>query len=861
MNKTNLLWGLTMLLCPMSAMAEQLNLQQAIDRIQSDTQGAAARRTPAFLQQSNLTSHYRLAMTAQTEAGDKNLFYVVNTLHPTNGEEQSFLILSADDLAPALLAYGDTPFHTDSLPANVQYWLDNYKEAIHHAIETGKPIVAGATSATIIEKLIRTKWSQSGSYVLVAQNQVNAALEAAGVPTFDTYTGCVATAAAQVMNYYQYPAQGTGSHSYCFYVEKESVTTTGADTTLYIPITMSADFSTSTYDWAHMADNYDYQYYENGNHTYTDNSLQEKLAVAQLMYDCGVAVEMSYGADGSGAYTEKWCEALPAYFNYDKAIHQEYRTFYTQDEWEIMIYNELAAKRPVIYSGRNASGGHAFLCDGYDGAGHFHINWGWNGKGDGYYTLIGNEALSPHDDEGGYVNAQQIICGIQPDKGNSFAPDKIANRDGYSLSIYMDQMWTTPLPQETYPISYILLKGGFYNVGNRPIDVRLGAKFVKVDDPSVVVYEPCTYKEDTFEVGDGYYSYYVRPYSIPQDGTYYVYPVWMYKEDNANDETLWRDVLRPIEMTQAPYITLQREEFYTMKKYVNGVGYEKIVEGKAYPMAGEVFYDCNAKAIVTDEYEMLRLGLKYVLVDDPSIYFIEPSRYNYYPDYQGSYLYRINGNTYSIPQVGTYKVYPVWADFEADYCDYANWHDIELYQEEVPTIAFRECALLRNYKQPVITVKKSGTQYNAHITLGVQAYNNFSSAINILIYLYGNSPEDPYRYTYINSYVKTVSRVQKGQKIDCKELRINTTTLTKDRGYLINVRYSYTPAGQSQTIMTLGPDLTSSFSVPDDTSELDEIAIDEKEAELPTYNLQGQRVGRAPKSGLYVSQGKKVLIK
>ena len=165
-------------------------------------------------------------------------------------------------------------------------------------------------------------------------------------------------------------------------------------------------------DWDNMLDSYD------GSTT----TIQQQ-AVANLMKYCGAAVQMDY-ADawngGSGAYSSDVPEALKNYFNYSEATVLKKRSSYTSNnEWDDLIYSELASSRPVYYSGSNNSGGHAFVCDGYDGNGYYHINWGWSGTSNGNFLL---SALDPHEQgtggsSAGYNNNQAALIYAEPKGG------------------------------------------------------------------------------------------------------------------------------------------------------------------------------------------------------------------------------------------------------------------------------------------------------------------------------------------------------------------------------------------------------------------------------------------------------------
>lgn len=214
---------------------------------------------------------------------------------------------------------------------------------------------------------------------------------------YRSVTGCTATAMAQVLAYWKYPE-----------VLKSDIDS--YDTQKYnlrIP-TIYADEQTN-YDWDNMLDSYN-----DGN--YTD---EQADAVAKLMYHCGAAVQMDYGSV-SGSYYD--ISALANNFGYDADLMKNlYRFSFTVKEWSTIIDNELLNKRPILYSGSSSSGGHAFVCDGADGNGLYHINWGWNGYQDGYFdiTILNPEKGGTGSGTAvdGYNRNCQMIIGIQPDNG------------------------------------------------------------------------------------------------------------------------------------------------------------------------------------------------------------------------------------------------------------------------------------------------------------------------------------------------------------------------------------------------------------------------------------------------------------
>lgn len=209
--------------------------------------------------------------------------------------------------------------------------------------------------------------------------------------------GCVATAMAQVMHYWRYPEHGYGTHTY--FDEKGC----GQE--------LTCDFSQHVYDWDNMLDDY-----EGVNYTPAQG-----YAVAQLMSDCGIAVNMRYGVDASGANSVNQPKAMYEHFGYDKSAQMHYRDFYTLDEFTLMMKRELSAGRPILISAHSSRIGHAFVCDGYDERDYFHFSFGNpSGEGDAWIYL---PYLTPdfpfeqdvNDPENGLNLLQSIHTNIMPE--------------------------------------------------------------------------------------------------------------------------------------------------------------------------------------------------------------------------------------------------------------------------------------------------------------------------------------------------------------------------------------------------------------------------------------------------------------
>ena len=317
------------------------------------------------------------------------------------GDDQGFVIAAGDDCVPAILGYADRgTFVGDSLPANVKWWLDGYSDAIGRLQASGQRVPARVKSHAKIPEMLTSKWNQGYPYNMYCPE------------FFDTgetcVTGCVATAMAQIMFYHRVRSVRSVQAAIPGYTCYTNWENHGQMTIAGVP-------KDAPIDWDEMTDTY--------NNSSTDAS---RRAVANLMKYCGVSVEMDYGPgsiSGSGAASSQAVKALKQYFGYDAGASYVWRSDYTDDAWDELIYNELANGRPVHYSGRSSSGGHAFVCDGYDGDGYYHINWGWGSYCDGNFLLtdLTPEGQGTGGSEGGYNSNQGAAIGVMPD-GN-LSPD------------------------------------------------------------------------------------------------------------------------------------------------------------------------------------------------------------------------------------------------------------------------------------------------------------------------------------------------------------------------------------------------------------------------------------------------------
>lgn len=333
-------------------------------------------------------------------------YYVFN-----RGEHDGFIVVSGDDRVQPVWGYSDEgTFDLSKMPENVKWWFSEYQRQMQYLREHPQVKARKAVNLTTsVAPLLTTKWNQCRPY-----NDMCPIAPSDDDPYWiygnRACTGCVATAVAQVMNYYKWPAKGMGSKTYTFDLTSANGTQ---------EMTLSADFSQSTYQWNLMKDEYlymdqnNYGYFDENWHVYikvinengdtiTDPNGMYGNAVAKLMSDVGIACEMMYGANGSGAYTYYAYYALQDYFNYQMGYG--YRDDF-QGDWDEALRYELDLGRPLYYSG-HGSGGHAFVLDGYDNNGLFHVNWGWGGWYNGYFETL---ALDPTGEGDGYNTYQEVI--------------------------------------------------------------------------------------------------------------------------------------------------------------------------------------------------------------------------------------------------------------------------------------------------------------------------------------------------------------------------------------------------------------------------------------------------------------------
>ena len=387
-----------------------------------------------------------------------NQFYVFNA-EGQNG----FVIVSADDRTTPVLGYADKgSLEMNKLPVNARRWLEGYAEEIK---ALGEDVQANTHPRRVIgapvAPLLTCHWNQGAPYNL--QCPIDG--------EYNSVTGCVATAMAQVMYYHKWPQSAT--------------TAIPAYTTSTKKLSLP-ELPATTFKWDQMKDSYSY-----------DETGAAADAVAELMRYCGQAVRMDYTSNESGASVG--AAHLINYFGYSKTAQNMNRSYYTTTEWEAMIYKELSNARPVLYSGNSGSGGHQFVIDGYDDKGLFHVNWGWGGYADGHFVLSvlnpDGRGIGGGSSSNGYTRWQAAIIGVQPDHG-----EPAAKPDIFFMSKYDTYQFTRS--GSTQDFTDIAVTGwiGFWGEGSVTVDhawaLYKGDNFLKILDTKADI-----------TINEGYFSY------------------------------------------------------------------------------------------------------------------------------------------------------------------------------------------------------------------------------------------------------------------------------------------------------------------------------------------------------------------
>ena len=301
---------------------------------------------------------------------DAQPYYVFNA-----ADDNGFVIISGDDRFSKVLGYSDRgSFDKSKMPPQLKAMLDNFAEKVNKGASLSDAIHPSWTSAKFATR------ADEGVLLETAEWGQNAPFNAETPMFGDKHapTGCVATAMAITMQYHQWPDYTRGGEAVDFYLPDQKF-----------------NFDNYTIDWEILNDK---------------ENLKFNEEAAKLLYSAGIAAHMSYGANESGAEVWPVSHKLIQYYTYSKECEYIERDMFSEEEWRTILFKQLEEVGPVIYCG-SGSGAHCFVIDGYDNEGSYHVNWGWDGYMNGYYTLDFSVDGGMHFEEG-----QGMIINIKPDK-------------------------------------------------------------------------------------------------------------------------------------------------------------------------------------------------------------------------------------------------------------------------------------------------------------------------------------------------------------------------------------------------------------------------------------------------------------
>lgn len=297
-------------------------------------------------------------------------------------KDGGYMLVSADNRTYPVLAYSyEDQFDLENIAPATRLWIDKYLEQFDlielNSIESSEIIKSAwrtyyenetlnTKNTKGVPTMLTTKWNQDYPYNYYCPFHPQG-------PGDRVYAGCVATAMAQVMKFWNYPETGRGTHEY-FWGDYFTV-----------------DFEATTYHWDSMT---------NSINTLSRNS------IAELIFHCAVSVDMDFSPDGSGSSITNAFFALKQYFRYRAGVYELDKGDVEDYEWKLILKEDLDKGHPILYRGTDDYGnGHAFVCDGYQDTSYFHFNWGWGGASNGYFYLDNiNPQMDFHWGQGALIN-------------------------------------------------------------------------------------------------------------------------------------------------------------------------------------------------------------------------------------------------------------------------------------------------------------------------------------------------------------------------------------------------------------------------------------------------------------------------
>lgn len=400
-----------------------------------------------------------IVYTHKMPKSGRDAFYIVNV-------DDAFVLVSADDIAHQILGYSfdkGFPVNADGtvqLPPHIKGFFDDLAAQIEAAIEaepnrapseewSGERKIRRAPSnlPESVGPLLTTTWDQGQYYNALCPEDVNG-------PAGHVWTGCVATAMAQIIKYWSEPVHGRGVHSY--------------ESNYGI---LEVNFAESNYDFSNMPD------------ALSGESTAEQVnAVAKLMYDCGVAVNMGYAASESEAFDQEARAGFINFFRFSPDLSFAEKAYFSNEEWDNLLRQNLAANHPVYYSGQG-TGGHSFVCDGYKTDDYYHFNFGWGGFADGWFLT---SAVSPNGSD--FNSSQSAIVGIVPDNTGN---------------VILGQMQGTSTFIVVEPLEFYHLMGHNKYEIHYPNSCNNTVTFIPVDDSKQVVTDIMEFEYQSVQIYDG----------------------------------------------------------------------------------------------------------------------------------------------------------------------------------------------------------------------------------------------------------------------------------------------------------------------------------------------------------------------
>ena len=446
-----------------AVMANPVDPQRAIKVAQQFVpKSTTSHRAPMRGSQSEPSSS--IVYTHMMPNSNRPAFYIVNV------EDGAFVLVSADDIAHQILGYSLSstwPVSKDGsveLPEQIKGFFDDLAAQMEAAIETEPnrapesdwtssrslaPTRSNPSLPDSIGPLLTTTWNQGQYYNSLCP-------EDADGPGGRAQTGCVATAMAQIVKYWSDPTPGRGTHSYS--------TNYG---------TLTVNYAEASYNYASMPNLLDV------------NSTQEQInAVAQLIYHCGVATNMEYSPSESSAMDRDTRAGLINFYRFSPNLSYAEKAFFTDTDWNELLHQEIAANRPVLYSGFGNSGGHTFICDGYKADNYYHFNFGWGGFCDGWYLT---SAINPNDLN--YNSTQTALVGIVPDASSNVI---LGLTTGNST-------FTVDEPLEFY---HLMGHNAYFGINySKPYNSTMS--FIPIDNTKQIVVDFLEYEDQSIQIHDG----------------------------------------------------------------------------------------------------------------------------------------------------------------------------------------------------------------------------------------------------------------------------------------------------------------------------------------------------------------------